>query len=89
MMSKKPQAFDFRKPVAHDAYAKEAFHRNARRRLKQLADALGLPPDAYDLRSNRGGVAVSGEITLHADRVYVQASQPATGHDTGVLFRLC
>jgi hypothetical protein len=26
---------------------------------------------------------------LHADRLYVQACQPATGHDTGVLFRTC
>jgi hypothetical protein len=89
MMSKKPQAFDFRKPVAYDAYAKEAFHRNARRRLKQLADALGLPPDAYDLRSNQGGVAVSGEIILHTDHLYVQVSQSTMGYDGGVLFRSC
>jgi hypothetical protein len=34
-------------------------------------------------------IAVSGEITLHADRLYVQASQPATGSDTGILFRSC
>src|SRR5262245_60488117 len=87
MMSKKPQAFDFRKPVAYDAYAKVAFHRNARRRLKQLADALGLPPDTYDLRSNQGGIAVSGEITLHADHLYVQVSQSAVGYDSGILFR--
>ena len=33
----------------------------------------------YDLRSNEAGIAVSGEITLHADRLYVQVSQPATG----------
>jgi hypothetical protein len=30
-----------------------------------------------------------GEITLHADRLYVQASEPATGSDTGILFRSC
>ena len=34
-------------------------------------------------------IAVSGEITLHADRLYVQASQSAMGHDTGILFRTC
>ena len=34
-------------------------------------------------------IAVSGEVTLHAERLYVQACQPATGHDTGILFRLC
>ena len=34
-------------------------------------------------------IAVSGEITLHADWLYVQVSQPATGSDTGILFRSC
>jgi hypothetical protein len=55
--------FDFRKRVAYDDNAKEAFHRNARRQLKLLAAALGLPTGAFDLRSNKGGIAVSGEIT--------------------------
>jgi len=88
-MSKTSHAFDFRRPVAYDGAAKRAFHSRARRQLKQLADALGLPPGSYDLRSNQGGIAVSGEITLHADRLYVQACQPATGHDSGILFRTC
>jgi hypothetical protein len=34
-------------------------------------------------------IAVSGEVTLHSDRLYVQVSQPATGHDSGILFRIC
>jgi hypothetical protein len=79
--------FDFRKRVAYDDTAKRLFHHQARRQLRRLA--LGLMPDAYDLRNNQGGIAVSGEITLHSDRLYVQASQPATGHDSGVLFRTC
>jgi hypothetical protein len=86
---KASKVFDFRKPVAYDGEAKRAFHSHTRRRLKQLATALGLPPGAYDLRSNLAGIAVSGEITLHADRLYVQASQPVTGSDTGILFRTC
>ena len=88
-MPKTSSNFDFRKPVAYDGEAKRAFHNHARRRLKQLADTLGLSPGAYDLRSNLAGIAVSGELTLHADHLYVQASQPATGHDTGILFRTC
>jgi len=88
-MSKTSHAFDFRRPVAYDAEAKRAFHSRARRQLKQLADALGLPPGSYDLRSNQGGIAVSGEATLHADLLYAQACQPATGHDSGILFRSC
>jgi hypothetical protein len=89
IMSKTSQAFDFRRPVAYDAEAKRAFHSHARRQLKLLANALGLPHGGYDLRSDQGGIAVSGEVTLHADRLYVQACQPATGHDTGLLFRTC
>ena len=88
-MSKTSHMFDFRKPVAYDLEAKRAFHNRARRQLKLLADALGLPPASYDLRSNQGGTAVSGEVTLHADRLYVQACQSATGHDSGILFRTC
>jgi hypothetical protein len=82
-------AFDFRKRVAYDDDAKRLFHHHARRQLRLLADALGLAPGVYDLRSNKGGIAVSGEITMHGDRLYVQASQPATGHDSGVLYRVC
>ena len=88
-MSKTIAAFDFRRRVCYDAPAKRAFHSHACRQLKRVAAALGLSPGAYDLRSNQGGIAVSGEVTLHADRLYVQACQPATGHDTGVLFRTC
>src|SRR5258707_1864339 len=88
-MPKTSSDFDFRKSVAYDGEAKRAFHNHARRRLKQLADALGLAPGSFDLRSNPGGIAVSGEATLHADHLYVQACQPATGHDSGILFRAC
>ena len=32
---------------------------------------------------------MSGEITLHHERVYIQVSQPWTGHDSGILIRRC
>jgi hypothetical protein len=54
-----------------------------------LAKALDLPSGSYDLRSNMAGIAVSGEITLHAERIYVQASQPFGGFDSGILIRTC
>ena len=81
--------FDFHKRVSYDPEAKRLFHTHARRQLLRLAAALGFAPCAFDLRSNEGGIAVSGEVTLHADRLYVQVSQPATGSDTGILFRSC
>ena len=59
-------------------------------RRRRLAAELGFPRDSFDLRSNSGGIAVSGEVTLHHERVYVQVSQPASGGaDTGVLIRTC
>jgi hypothetical protein len=88
-MSRTSQAFDFRKPVAYDPEAKRAFHSRARRQLKQLAETLGLPLGSYDLRSNLAGIAVSGEVTLHAEYLYVQVSQSAMGCDSGILFRTC
>jgi hypothetical protein len=88
-MSRPSARFDFRKCVAYDAEAKRLFHRHAQHQLKALAATLDLTDDQYDLRSNQGGPAVSGEITLHADWLYVQVSQPATGSDTGILFRSC
>jgi len=84
-----PTPFDFRKCVSYDAERKRRFHTQARARLFELATSLGLEGGAYDLRSNQGGIAVSGEVTLHGEHLYVQASQPATGCDTGILFRSC
>lgn len=86
-------SYDWSRPVSYDPRAKEAFHRAARRCLKALAAELGLAPGSYDLRSNKAGNAVSGEVTLHHDHVYVQVSQPvggpANGYRTGVLIRTC
>ena len=81
--------FDFKQRVAYEPERKHLFHKLARRQLRLLAEVLGLAADAYDLRSNPAGIAVSGEVTLHADRLYVQVSQPSTGADTGILFRAC
>ena len=57
-MPKTSSNFDFRKPVSYDDAAKRAFHSHALRHLKLLANALGLAPGSFDLRSNPGGIAV-------------------------------
>ncbi len=89
MSHTQPDEFDFRKCVSYDPDAKRLFHKNARRQLRLLATTLGLTTGTWDIRSNQGGIAVSGEATMHGDGLYVQASQPATGHDSGVMFRTC
>lgn len=73
----------------YDPDAKHRFHTTARARLRLLASELRLPAGSYDLRSNLGGIAVSGEITLHHEAVYVQVSQSALGGGMGVLIRTC
>ncbi|RTL74570.1 MAG: hypothetical protein EKK35_24555 [Bradyrhizobiaceae bacterium] len=88
-MSRTSNAFDFRKSVAYDAEAKRLFHSRAKSQLRRVATALGLGPGSYDLRSNEAGIAVSGEITLHSDHLYVQVSQSAMGYHSGILFRTC
>lgn len=88
-MSRPSPRFDFNNRVAYDPEAKRQFHIHARRQLTALAATLNLSDDQYDLRSNEAGIAVSGEITLHADRLYVQVSQSAMGSNSGILFRSC
>ena len=88
-MSRTSNIFDFRRSVAYHAEAKRLFHSRARSQLRRLATALGLEPGSYDLRSNQAGIAVSGEITLHSDHLYVQVSQSAMGYHSGILFRTC
>ncbi len=64
-----------RNTVSHDFKAKSQFHRLGKAMLEKLAKALGLAKGEYDIRSNMGGDAVSGEVTLHSDTLYVQFSQ--------------
>ena len=84
-----PAPFNFGKSVSYDEAGKKRFHARARVRLAALAGELGLMPEEYDLRSNMGGIAVSGEVTLHSDNLYVQVSQGALGNDSGILYRRC
>lgn len=58
--------------IAYHHQNKETFHALAKRACKQIAEALGLPKGSYDIRSNMGGIAVSGEVTLHAEHIYIQ-----------------
>jgi len=77
-----------RRGVAYDPEAKRAFHVEARKALRLLGDALGLAAGSFDIRICAGGPAVSGEVILHADRLYVQVSISSLGgHD--VMFRRC
>ena len=75
--------------VAYDAAAKKRFHRDAKTLLRRVVKVLGLRPAEYELRSNEGGVAVSGEIILHTERLYVQISQAWGLNLPLVMYRAC
>jgi len=81
--------FDWTRSCSYDAEQKRGFHTTARSRLKKLAAELRLPPGSYDLRSNKAGIAVSGEITLHHDHAYIQVGQFAMSSGHGILIRTC
>lgn len=68
---------------------KTLFHRRGKALLKQIAYDLGFTEGSYDLRSNKGGIAVSGEVTLHSDDLYVQFADSAFGSELQILYRRC
>jgi hypothetical protein len=74
-------------PVAYNEPAKREFLRTGKQMAIRLASALGLNEDQYEVRVNKGGIAVSGEVTLHTDKHYVQFGQ-FHGSD-GFLVRTC
>ena len=74
--------------VTADETDKLAFHRAARAYLKALAKELGLPATSYSIRSNLAGPAVTGEVVLHGEWLYVRIGD-AAANGLGVLFRRC
>lgn len=62
---------------------KKKFKRAAMKWLKELSERLQLSEGSYDIRYNEGGVAVSGEATLHHESVYIQISE------SGCFWRTC
>ena len=50
---------------------KQEYRNLGRRILKDIAERMGLTKGQYDIRWNPGGIACSGDSTLHTDKVYV------------------
>lgn len=71
-----------------DSELKARFHRVVSKRLREIAAHLGLTRERYEVRSNKGGIAVSGEITLHAETFYLQVCTGVMGGPQ-ILLRTC
>jgi len=52
-------------------YLKEEYRKLGRKILKHIATEMGLNKGEFDIRWNPGGIACSGDHTLHTDKVYV------------------
>lgn len=76
-------------PVAYNERAKGEFLRMGKQMAIRLACALGLNEDQYEVRVNKGGIAVSGEVTLHTDNHYIQFAQASGILKNGFLVRTC
>ena len=77
------------KQISYNETNKAQFHRAATKALKSLATKLDLTKENHEVRSNKGGIAVSGEVTLHSDNIYIQISESFNGKGLQVLFRTC
>lgn len=75
--------------LGYNPSGKAAFHKAARRLLREVASQLGLSKSEFTIRSNEGGIAVSGDVTLHADSIYISIEQRFGGSDHYVLYRSC
>jgi hypothetical protein len=75
--------------VAYDAEAKKAFHSEACKALSRLADSLGYERGDFDIRSSPGGIAVSGDVILHSDELYVTVSCGGFSNNGEIMYRRC
>ena len=71
---------------SYNEILKNRFHTQAKKVLKADVEALGLQEGQYDIRSNKAGIACSGEVTLHADNIYIQIGQDGPKE---ILYRTC
>lgn len=88
---KKAAAIPWRTELSYcDPEIKSGWHERVMQAMHNLAKALGYKKGNYDVRSNKAGIAVSGEVTLHTDDIYVQVGQPSFGSwDRAILVRTC
>ncbi len=76
------------KEAANDYLNKIEFHKLGKKVCKEIAKELGLNKGEFDVRSNLGGQAVSGEITLHGEFLYLQFSGGMLSGDV-FMYRSC
>jgi hypothetical protein len=82
-------AYDWTQSCTKSREDKERFHSVAKRQFKALARDLGLAAGSFEIRSNAGGGAVSGEICLQHNDFRIEASNPGSKQDRGLRMHTC
>jgi hypothetical protein len=75
--------------VGYNPEAKDQFLKMSKKLAAITAQELGLEKGSYDIRVNKAGIAVSGEVTLHSDNLYVQFGQSSMPGNGRFLCRSC
>ena len=57
--------------ASYNEEAKEEYKKLGRKILNVIAERMGLIKGEFDIRWNPGGIACSGDHTLHTDKVYL------------------
>ena len=69
---------------------KMAFLREGSAFLRSLAKEIGMPEGSYGVRTNKGGPAVSGEVYLHGETLYVWLEESCVGpRGIRITYRTC
>lgn len=92
MLHIKPQLAGLERVNAYSdagATSKDYFHLEGKKFLRDLAKEIGIPAGTFDVRSNMGGIAVSGEVILHSETLYVQLYESCMRPGIEILFRSC
>jgi hypothetical protein len=66
---------------------KKKFHADCKKWLMKIASRLGLEKSQFDIRSNKGGPAVLGDIILHSDNLYINMG--GSYYSSSFYFRSC
>jgi hypothetical protein len=75
--------------LSYEPEAKAVFLEQSAKLARMIAGKLGLNEDQYEVRINPGGIAVSGDVILHTDKLYVNFSKSCLGPDQGFMYRSC
>jgi uncharacterized protein (DUF2164 family) len=79
MSAAKKLALLVSQPIGYNEKRKAEFKRLATKLMKELVKELDLEAGTYDIKWNAGGIAVSGEVWLFHDNVFIEFSQSALG----------